>query len=396
MTIANGRAFLSIPGPTNVPDAVLQAMQRPAEEIYSGPMVALTDSILADLKRIFRTDGDTYIYAANGHGAWEGAFTNVLSRGDKVLVLESGRFAVGWGEMARFMGVEIEVLPGSWRAAVDPAAVEERLRADSRHEIKAILAVQIDTASGVVNDIEAIGRAIRCARHPALYMVDTVASLGCMPFEMDAWGVDIAMTGSQKGLMAPPGLSFVAANDRARKAHQSAGLRTMYWDWSFRGGPEHYQRHCGTPSEHLLFAQRKAFDILLAEGLPAAFRRHALLAEATRRAVGEWVKGEALAFNILRSQERANSVTNVLTLDRPNEAILAFCRDTCGVTVGGGIGALAGKAIRIAHMGHTNAPMVLGTLSVIELALEALRIPHGKGGVQAAISYLAGEVGRAA
>src|SRR5262245_47843624 len=282
MTVSRGRQFLSIPGPTNVPDEVLAAMQRPAIDIYSGEMIGVTDSCLKDLSAIFRTKGLTYIYAANGHGGWEAALTNVLSRGDVVLALESGRFAIGWGEMARMLGVEVEVLRGDWRRAVDPAALEERLKRDRAHTIKAVLAVQIDTASGVVNDIAAIRRAMDAAGHPALLMVDAVASLGCMPFEMDAWGVDVAMSGSQKGLMTPPGLAFVAANARARKVHETAGLRTLYWDWSFREGEIHYQKYCGTPPEHLLFGLRKALDLLLAEGLDAAIRRHALLAEATR------------------------------------------------------------------------------------------------------------------
>src|SRR5882762_2195937 len=214
MSVRAGREFLSIPGPTVIPDAVLAAMQRPAVDIYSGPLVALTDGLLADISKIFQTKGRSYIYAANGHGAWEAALTNVLSRGDKVLVLESGRFAIGWGEAAKVLGCDVEVLPGDFRRAVKPEAVETRLKADAKGDIKAILVTQIDTASGVVNDIAAIGQAIRAAGHDALLMVDAVASLGCMPFEMDAWGVDVAMSGSQKGLMAPPGLGFVVANDR--------------------------------------------------------------------------------------------------------------------------------------------------------------------------------------
>ncbi len=248
MTVAKGREFLAIPGPTNVPDAVLAAMQRPAIDIYSGEMVGITDSCLADLRALFKTKGKAYIYAANGHGGWEAALTNVLSRGDTVLALESGRFAIGWGEMAKMLGVEVEVLKGDWRRAVDPAAVEERLKRDTGHTIKALLAVQIDTASGVVNDIAAIRKAMDRAKHPALLMVDCVASLGCMPFDMDAWGVDVAMSGSQKGLMTPPGLAFVAANDRARAVHKTAGLRTLYWDWTFREGEIHYQKYCGTPA----------------------------------------------------------------------------------------------------------------------------------------------------
>jgi alanine-glyoxylate transaminase/serine-glyoxylate transaminase/serine-pyruvate transaminase len=393
MTVSNGRQFLSIPGPSTVPDAVLAAMQRPAVDIYSGEMIGITESCLKDLAAIFRTGGRVYIYAANGHGGWEAALTNVLSRGQQVLVLESGRFAVGWGEMARMLGVEVEVLPGGWQRAVDAAALEERLKRDRTHAIKAVLVAQIDTASGVVNDIPAIRRALDAARHPALLMVDAVASLGCMPFEMDAWGVDVAMSGSQKGLMTPPGLAFVAAGARARKLHETAGLRTLYWDWTFREGEVHYQKYCGTPPEHLLFGLRKALDLLLAEGLGAAIRRHALLAEATRAAVAKWAEGEAIAFNIPLPPERANSVTCIVTPGVDPKPLLDYCRDKCGVVLGVGLGALDGKGFRIAHMGHINAPMLLGTLGATEMGLKALRIPHGSGGVQAAVEYLAREVG---
>src|SRR6201991_4204510 len=254
MSLAAGREFLSIPGPTVIPDKVLAAMQRPAVDIYSGPLVKLTDTLLADMSRIFGTAGGSYIYAAKGHGAWEAALTNVLSRGDKVLVLESGRFAIGWGEAAKMLGAEVEILPGDFRRAVRPEEVEARLKADAKGEIKAILVAQIDTASGVINDIKAIGEAVRAAGHDALLMVDTVASLGCVPFEMDAWGVDVAMAGSQKGLMTPPGLGFVAAGARAREAHRNANMRSPYWDWTFRDGDLHYHKYCGTPPEHLLFA----------------------------------------------------------------------------------------------------------------------------------------------
>ncbi len=210
MVVRAGREFLAIPGPTTMPDEVLRAMHRPALDIYSDQMINMTDSLLRDLSKLFATKGRSYIYIANGHGAWEAVLSNVLSRGDKVLVLESGRFAIGWGNAAAAMGAEVEVLKGDWRRAIRPDAVEARLRQDKGHTIKAILAVQVDTASGAYNDIEAIGKAIKAAGHPALFMVDAVASLACMPFEMDAWGIDVAMSGSQKGLMAPPGLGFVA------------------------------------------------------------------------------------------------------------------------------------------------------------------------------------------
>ena len=298
MVVRAGREFLAIPGPTTMPDEVLRAMHRPALDIYSEEMVQLSDGLLRDLSRLFATKGKSYIYIANGHGAWEAVLSNVLSRGDKVLVLESGRFAVGWGNAAAAMGADVEVLKGDWRRAVRPAEVEARLRQDKDHKIKAILVVQIDTASGACNDIEAIGKAIKSTGHPALYLVDTVASLGCMPFEMDAWGIDVAMSGSQKGLMTPPGLSFCAVNDRAREVHKKANLRTPYWDWTEREGTEHYRKYGGTAPIHLLFALRQAIDMIDEEGLENVFLRHRLLAEAVRRAVSVWAEGQVLSFNV--------------------------------------------------------------------------------------------------
>ncbi|MGF1594380.1 MAG: pyridoxal-phosphate-dependent aminotransferase family protein [Kiloniellaceae bacterium] len=390
MTLRNGREFLAIPGPTNVPDAVLNAMHRPAVEIYTGTLLETTRTCLEDLKRLFgTTTGRTYIYAANGHGAWEAALTNVLSRGDKVLVLGSGLFAVAWGDMAAFLGIEVEVLPVGYRHAVDPAAVETRLKADRGGEIKAVLVVQVDTASSVANDIAAIRQAIDAAGHDALFLVDAIASLATMPFEMDAWGIDVAITGSQKGLMTPPGLGFVAAGPRALAAHQVANLRSGYWDWTKREGPVHYQKYCGTPPEHLLFGLRQAMDMLFEEGLEAVFERHRLLAEATRRAVAAWSDGGVPALNVLDPRARANSVTTVRLDGVEPELLRDYCDKVCGVVLGQGIGELSGKAVRIAHMGHVNAPMILGTLGVVETALGALGIAHGRGGVQAAVDFLA-------
>src|SRR6478752_1872847 len=388
MTVRAGREFLAIPGPTTMPDEVLQAMHRPALDIYSKEMFDLTHSLLDDLSRLFATKGHSYIYIANGHGAWEATLSNVLSRGDKVLVLESGRFAIGWGNAAAAMGTEVEVLKGDWRRAIRPAEVEARLRQDKDHSIKAIVAVQVDTASGAYNDIEAIGKAIKAAGHPALFMVDTVASLGCMPFEMDKWGVDVAMSGSQKGLMAPPGLGFVAANDRAREVHKTAGLRTPYWDWTERDGAEHYRKYAGTAPVHLLFALRQSIDMLFDEKLENVFLRHRLLGEAVRRAVAVWAEGQVLAFNVAEAAERSNTVTTVVMGGHDPVALHRYCKDKCGVVLGVGIGELQGQAFRIAHMGHVNAPMILGTLGVIEVGLNALGIPHGKGGTEAAIEWL--------
>ncbi len=393
MAVRAGREFLAIPGPTTMPDEVLRAMHRPALDIYSEEMVQLTDGLLRDLSSLFATKGKSYIYIANGHGAWEAVLSNVLSRGDKVLVLESGRFAINWGNAAAAMGADVEVLKGDWRRAVRVAEVEERLRKDKDHRIKAILAVQVDTASGAYNDIEAIGKAIKSAGHPALYLVDTVASLGCMPFEMDGWGIDVAMSGSQKGLMTPPGLGFCAVNDRAQEAHKRANMRTPYWDWTEREGTEHYRKYGGTAPIHLLFALRQAIDMIKEEGLENVFLRHRLLAEAVRAAVSVWAEGQVLSLNIAEGTERSNTVTTVAMAGSYNPAALQrYCKEKCGVVLGTGIGELTGQAFRIAHMGHVNAPMILGTLGVIEVGLQALGIPHGKGGVDAAVGYLGDNV----
>src|SRR5213596_1842563 len=394
MTVRAGREFLAIPGPTTMPDEVLQAMHRPALDIYSSQMVELTGSLLADLSKLFATKGNSYIYIANGHGAWEATLSNVLSRGDKVLVLESGRFAIGWGQAAAAMGAEVEVLKGDWRRAIRAAEVEARLRQNKEHKIKAILAVQVDTASGAYNDVEAIGKAIKSTGHPALFMVDTVAALGCMPFEMDAWGVDVAMSGSQKGLMAPAGLGFVAANDRAREVHKSAGLRTPYWDWTEREGSEHDRKYAGTAPVHLLFALLQSINMLFEEKLENVFLRHRLLAEAVRRAVAVWAEGQVLGFNIAEVSARSDTVTTVVLSNGHDPlALQRYCKEKCGVVLGVGIGELSGEAFRIAHMGHVNAPMILGTLGVIEVGLNALGIPHGKGGTEAAIEWPGESVG---
>ena len=389
MTVSRGREFLALPGPTTVPHEVLQAMHRPAVDIYGEELTAVTDSCLDDLRRVFRTrEGRTYIYIANGHGAWEAALSNVLSRGDKVLVLESGRFAVGWGEMAEPLGIEVEVLEAVPERAVSPAALEQRLRTDRAGEIKAILVVQVDTASGIVNDIPALGEAILASGHGALFMVDAIASLGSMPFEMDDWGIDVAVAGAQKGLMMTPGLSFIAAGEKALAAHAKAGLRTRYWDWTVREGELHYMKYCGTPPVHLLFGLRKSLDMLFEEGLENAFRRHELLAGATQAAVGRWSEAGALAFNIPEPSERSPTVTTIL-LDEPQLGrLLDWCWEVCNVSLGIGLAPLVGHAFRIAHMGHVNAPMTLGTLGAIETGLAVLDIPHGKGGVSAAIDHL--------
>jgi alanine-glyoxylate transaminase / serine-glyoxylate transaminase / serine-pyruvate transaminase len=389
MSLRTSREILVTPGPTMIPDEVLGAMHRPTVDLYSEALHEVTLSCLADLGSLFRCSGDTYIYAANGHGAWEGALSNTLSRGETVLVLESGQFAKGWGEMARMLGVLVETLPGDWRRAVNPEKLRDRLKADKEHKIKAVLVVQVDTASGVCNDIAALRDALDAASHPALLMVDVIASLAAIPFEMDAWRVDVAVGAAQKALMMTPGLAFVATSAKAKAANRTAGLRTLYWDWQIRDGKEHYRKYCGTCPEHLVFGLRKSLDMIKAEGLGAVHHRHRLLAEATRRAVTVWAQGGALSLNAEEPRERSDSVTVIRLEAKHAERLMDFCRNVCGVVLGVNIGELSGEGFRIGHMGDVTAATILGTLGVIETGLGALSVPHGKGGVSAAIAYLA-------
>jgi len=393
MSLSHGRPLVSIPGPSVIPDRVLNAMHRAMPNIYEGALVEMSRSVLAELPGIVRTSGHGFIAIANGHGAWDMALCNTLSRGDKVLVLESGRFAVGWGEQAAMLGVRVEVLAARPRRAVDPAAVEARLRADTGHEIKAILVVQVDTASSVWNDIAAIRKAIDAAGHPALYMVDCIASLGCMRYEMDAWGVDVTVGGSQKGLMVPPGLGFTWANAKAMTAHKAAGLRTAYWDWSRRiEGDSHYFRYAGTPPISHLYGLREALDMIAEERMENIWARHKVFGDAVRAAVEAWAAPGGLEINVSEPAERSDSVTTVRTGTIDPTRLRKVCEEEGGLTLGIGLGPeFEDSAFRIGHMGHLNPTMILGTLGTIEAALDAMRAPKGGSGVAAA----AATIGRA-
>ena len=390
MNLNRGRALTSIPGPSVMPDRVLSAMHRAMPNIYEGELIDVAESIFRDLPAIARTDGHIFIAISNGHGAWEMALTNTLSRGDKVLVLASGRFAPGWGEQATLLGCEVEMMDYGDRAHVDPQEVEDRLRADTDHQIKAILVVQIDTASSVWNDIEAIGQAIKAAGHPALYMVDTIASLGCVEYEMDKWGVDLTVGGSQKGLMVPPGLGLVWAGPRAIEAHKTAGLRTPYWDWTPRIAQElFYHNFCGTAPIQHIYAMREALDMIAEEGLENIWARHQVFADAVRAAVDAWSTDNGLTFNIADPAHRANSTTTVLTGGIDGEALRQLCSKQAGLTLGIGLGDFQGRAFRIGHMGHLNPPMVLGTLATVEAGLTAMDAPIGGSGTARAAAVVA-------
>ena len=385
MKLNRGRMLTAMPGPSVIPDRVLGAMHTAMPNIYEGALIETSMSVFEELPAIAHSTARAFMAISNGHGAWEMALTNTLSRGDQILVLESGRFAIGWGEQANVLGAKVEVLYAPERGAIDPAAVEERLRADTEHTIKAILAVQVDTASGVWNDIAAIRRAIDAAGHPALFMVDSIASLGCVEYRMDDWGVDVTVGGSQKGLMVPPGLGLVWANEKAMTTHQSADMRTPYWDWTARSSDDaHYLRYCGTAPIQHIYAMRTALDMIAEEGLDAIWARHTVFANAVRAAVEAWSAPDGLEFNIVDPAYRSDSTTTVLSGSIDSEKLCRVCEDDAGLTLGIGLGDFAGRAFRIGHMGHLDPPMVLGTLSTLEAVLGAINAPMGASGAAAA------------
>lgn len=391
-----GHEFLHSPGPTHIPARVLNAMHRQPLDLVDGRLKAIAKSVFEDLADVFRTTGSVFVYAANGHGGWEAVLTNICVPGDLVLVPEIGHFSNSWAEHARALGIETAIIPGDWRHAVDPATVEAHLKADKAGRIKAVLAVQVDTGTGIANDIPAIRAAMDAAGHPALLVVDTIASLAAMPFAMDEWRVDVAVAASQKALMCPPGLTVVAANKRATDHSATLAKQQRYWDWGPRLGDENYTKFCGTMPEHMFFALREALTMVKEQGLPSIVRRHALLSGAVQRAVESWSEGGALSFNALVPAQRAVTVTSIRTAEGvDSDRIRTHTRETLNVSVAGGLGALHGKAFRIGHLGHLNEAMVLGCLSALEVAFIELKVPHGGSGVRAAVEYLAAERGAA-
>jgi alanine-glyoxylate transaminase/serine-glyoxylate transaminase/serine-pyruvate transaminase len=390
MTLRHGRPLVAIPGPSVVPDRVLAAMHRPMPNIYEGPLLEVSDSLFADLPTIARTSGEVFIVIGNGHAAWQMAVSNTTCPGDHVLVLESGLFALRWGEQAALGGAVVEVLPAGDHGTVDPAALEARLRADAEHEIRSILVVLADTASGVRNDIPAIRRAIDAAGHPALLMVDAIASLACDRYEMDEWGVDVTVAASQKGLMTPPGLGLVWANDKALAAHARVEHHVGYFDWASRRNVEaHYQLYNGTPPIPLLYGLREALDMILEEGLEQVWQRHEVLARSVWAAVDAWHTDGGLHCSVADPGRRSHAVTTISTGTVDADALRAVCEAEFGVTLGLGIGTTDRPQFRIGHMGHVNPPMLLGTLGSVEAGLHVLGAPIGSSGVATAAATIA-------
>ncbi|MBX9812286.1 MAG: aminotransferase class V-fold PLP-dependent enzyme [Burkholderiales bacterium] len=387
MAHLNGRHFLQIPGPTNVPDRVLRAIDNPTIDHRGPEFQRLGHEVLAGMKQVFKTRGAVVIFPASGTGAWEAALVNTLSPGDKVLMFETGQFATLWFNMANKLGLVPEFIKGDWRHGADPAAIEARLVEDRKHEIKAVCVVHNETSTGVTTRVGEVRKAIDRARHPALFMVDTISSLASIDYRHDEWGVDVTVAGSQKGLMLPPGLSFNAVGDKALAASKSAKLPRSYWSWDEMLGANKTGFFPYTPATNLLYGLREALRMLVEEeGLDNVFRRHDRHAEATRRAVRAW----GLEILCLNPAEYSSALTAVLMPEGHSEVgFRKVVLERFNMSLGSGLGKLANKVFRIGHLGDFNDLMLMGTLCGVEMGLGLAGVPHRKGGVDAAMDYLA-------
>jgi alanine-glyoxylate transaminase/serine-glyoxylate transaminase/serine-pyruvate transaminase len=382
-----GRHFLQIPGPTNVPDRVLRAIDNPTMDHRGPEFGRLGQDILESLRLVFKTAGPVIIYPASGTGAWEAALVNTLSPGDTVLMCRTGWFATLWQEMAQRLGLKPVFIEGDWRHGADVAAVADHLATDKTHSIKAVCVVHNETSTGCVSDIAAVRRAIDTAHHPALLLVDTISSLGSIDYRHDEWGVDVTVAGSQKGLMLPPGLSFNAISEKALKAAPSARLPRSYWDWQAMLTANETGYFPFTPSTNLLYGLQAALAILMEEGLDTVFARHDRHAEATRRAVRAW----GLEIQCADPRAYSSSLTAVrLPEGHSADALRATILDRFNMSLGNGLGILKDRVFRIGHLGDIGDLQLVGTLGGVDMGLRAAGVPHRPGGVQAALDYLAG------
>src|SRR6266702_954283 len=392
MPYRSGCHFLQIPGPTNVPERVLRAIDSATIDHRGPEFGKMGLEILEGLKAVFQTKAPVAIYPASGTCAWEAALVNTLSPGDRVLMFETGHFAALWHKMAARLGVSVDLVPTDWRRGVDPAAVEAKLKEDREHKIKAVCVVHNETSTGVTSRIGAIRKAVDAARHPALYMVDTISSLASIDYRHDEWGVDVTVAGSQKGLMLPPGLSFNAVSEKARKASQSAKLPRSYWNWEEIIASNKTGFFPYTPATNLLYGLRESLAMLMEEGLANVFARHARHAEGTRRAVRAW----GLEILCAVPEEYSNSLTAVMMpAGHDADALRRIILEAYDMSLGSCLGKLAGNVFRIEHLGDFNDLMLAGTLAGVEMGLALANVSHKKGGVLAALDHLA-ESARAA
>ncbi|MDE0919747.1 MAG: aminotransferase class V-fold PLP-dependent enzyme [Arenicellales bacterium] len=383
----SGRHFLQIPGPTNVPDRVLNAIQQPTIDHRGPGFRDLTADVLNGLGQVFQTRSKVVVFPSSGTGAWEAALVNTLSAGDRVLMYETGHFAQLWYGIAERLGLDAQLLPGDWRHPVDSVAIGEALAKDVEHCIKAVCVVHNETSTGAMSDVAAVRAVIDETRHPALLMVDTISSLASIDFRHDEWGVDVTVGGSQKGLMLPPGLGFNAVSDKALAASLGANLPRAYWNWQDMLDANNNGFFPYTPATNLLYGLREALSMLLDEGLENVFERHRRLAEATRCAVAAW----QLELLCLDSAARSHSLTAVqLPEGADADAFRATVLERFNMSLGNGLGRLAGRVFRIGHLGDFNDLMLIGTLGGVEMGLAASGIAYQRGGVTAAMDYLSG------
>ena len=385
-----GRLFFANPGPTNIPDSILRAVSQPTADFMSAPFLKMYDGCMAGLKRVLRTTQHVFFYTASGHGAWEAALVNVLSPGDTLLIVETGYFSMGWTEMAEALGIKVQTVAADWRRGADTAAIKAALAADTGHAIKAVGVVHNETATGVALPILPVREALDATGHPALLMADTISSLGSFDFRMDDWGVDVVVGGSQKGLMLPTGMSFTGVSDKALAVHKTSTMPKHYLNWTAMMGRRH-KSFIGTVPISYFYGLAESLRLIEEEGLDEVFARHHRLAEATRRAVRAWSGNAGPQLFCLDPQRYSDSVTAIMMPEGFNaEAIRKVCLERFNVSLGGGLGPLGGKVFRIGHLGDLNEPMILGTLAAVEMALGICGVPHAKGGVDAAMEYLAG------
>lgn len=392
MTLANGRPMLAIPGPSVIPDRVLQKMHQPAPNIYGGMMEDLTNDILIGLKDVARTQHNVALYICNGHGVWEAALANLVAPNDKVLALSSGRFGQGWAIIAKALGADLAMLDWGPHKGLNIAELHQALAADKDKKIKLLTCTHVDTSSSIKYDIASVRKVLDDLGHPALLMVDCIASLACDPFEMDAWGVDVMVTACQKGLMTPPGLGMVFFNDKAVEKRQALDIVSPYWDWTLRAEPEvFYHRFYGTSPTHHLFGLHEALKMILAEeGLENVWARHQTLAETVWSAFDVWSEKGHVTMNVTNLYERSAAVTAAKIDNNMATPIRLWLAENFGLTVGIGLamaepGDPKGDSFfRIGHMGHLNAHMLLGTLSALNSALLKFNVPIGEGAIEAA------------
>lgn len=381
----DGPHFLQLPGPSNVPGRILRAMSAPTIDHRGPEFGRFATSVLTDIRRIFKTEQPVIIYPSSGTGAWEAALVNLLLPGDKVLMFETGHFATLWRSMAERLGLEVIFVEGDWRRGVDPARVEAMLADDKGHDIKAVCAVHNETSTGVTSRIGEVRKAIDAANHPAFLLVDTISGLGSMDYRHDEWGVDVTVSGSQKGLMLPPGLGFNAISAKAQKAAEKVDSKQSYWQWGEMLAMNKTGYFPYTPATNLLFGLREAMDMMFEEGLERVFHRHARLGEATRQAVRAW----GLEIQCLEPSEYSNVLTAVrLPEGHDADALRKIILERFNMSLGNGLTKLAGRVFRIGHLGDTNDLMISGTLSGVEMGLSLTGVPHNAGGITAALDHL--------